>query len=38
MAYIAVYIESLYNQKRSHSALGNISPVEYEARQKEVSK
>ena len=38
MAYIAVYIESLYNQKRSHSALGNISPVEYEATEIDVSK
>ena len=38
MADIADYIESFYNQKRRHSALGNISPVEYEARQKKVSK
>jgi len=33
MADIADYIESFYNQKRRHSTLGNISPVEYEARQ-----
>ena len=32
MADIADYIESFYNQKRRHSTLGNISPVEYEAR------
>ena len=32
IADIADYIESFYNQKRRHSALGNISPVEYEAR------
>jgi len=38
MADIADYIESFYNQKRRHSALGNISPVEYEARQIDVSK
>ena len=30
MADIADYIESFYNQKRRHSTLGNISPVEYE--------
>ena len=34
MADIADYIESFYNQKRRHSTLGNMSPVEYEARQK----
>ena len=33
MADIADYIESFYNQKRRHSTLGNISPVEYETRQ-----
>lgn len=38
MADIADYIESFYNQKRRHSALGNISPAEYEARQKDDSK
>ena len=32
MADIADYIESFCNQKRRHSALGNISPVKYEAR------
>ena len=37
MADIADYIKSFYNQKRSHSTLGNISPVEYEARQQNVS-
>ncbi len=37
MADIADYIESFYNQKRRHSTLGNISPVEYEARQQNVS-
>ena len=37
MADIADYIESFYNQKRRHSTLGNISPVEYEARQRNVS-
>ena len=37
MADIAEYIESFYNQKRRHSTLGNISPVEYEARQRNVS-
>ena len=36
MADIADYIESFYNQKRRHSTLGNISPVEYEARQQNV--
>ena len=36
MADIADYIESFYNQKRLHSTLGNISPVEYEARQQNV--
>lgn len=34
MANIADYIESFYNQKRRHSTLENISPVEYEARLK----
>ena len=33
MADIADYIESFDNQKRRHSILGNMSPVEYEARQ-----
>jgi len=37
MADIADYIESFYNQRRRHSTLGNISPVEYEARQQNVS-
>ena len=37
MADIADYIEAFYNQKRRHSMLGNISPVEYEARQHKVS-
>ncbi len=37
MADIAEYIESIYNQKRRYSTLGNISPVEYEARQLHVS-
>ena len=37
MADIADYIESFYNQKRRHSTLGYISPVEYEARQQNVS-
>lgn len=37
MTDIADYIESFYNQKRRHSTLGNISPVEYEARQQNVS-
>ena len=37
MADIADYIEAFYNQKRRHSTLGNISPVEYEARQHKVS-
>ena len=27
---IADYIEPTYNQRRRHSTLGNISPVEYE--------
>ena len=36
MADIADCIESFYNQKRRHSTLGNISPVEYEARQQNV--
>lgn len=30
MADIADYIEPVYNRKRRHSTLGNISPVEYE--------
>ena len=33
MADIADYIELFYNQRRRHSKLGNISPVEYEAKQ-----
>ena len=37
MAYIVDYMESFYNQKRRHSTLGNISPVEYEARQQDFS-
>jgi len=37
MADIADYIESFYNQKRRHSTSGNISPVEYEARQQNIS-
>ena len=37
MADIADYIESFYNQKRRHSTLGNISPVEFEARQHNLS-
>ena len=37
MADIADYIESFYNQKRRHSTLGNISPVEYESRQQNVT-
>ena len=37
MADIADYIEAFYNQKRRHSTLGNISPVEYEARLQDVS-
>ena len=37
MADIADYIESFYNKKRRHSTLGNISPVEYEARQQKVA-
>jgi putative transposase len=36
MADIADYIEAFYNQKRRHSTLGNISPVEYEARQQNI--
>ena len=30
MIDIADYIEPFYNQKRRHSTLGNLSPVEYE--------
>ena len=30
MKDIADYIEPFYNQKRRHSTLGNVSPVEYE--------
>ena len=30
MIDIADYIEPTYNQRRRHSTLGNISPVEYE--------
>ena len=37
MVDIADYIESFYNQKRRHSTLGNISPVEYEARQQNIA-
>ena len=37
MADIADYIESFDNQKRRHSTLGNISPVEYEARQENIT-
>ncbi len=37
MADIAEYIESFCKQKRRHSILGNISPVEYEERQQNVS-
>ncbi len=37
MADIADYIESFYNQKRRHSTLGNISPVEYERRLQNVT-
>ena len=37
MADIADYIEALYNQKRRHSTLGSISPIEYEAMQRKVS-
>ena len=37
MADISDYIESFDNQKRRHSSLGNMSPVEYEARQQNVS-
>lgn len=33
----AEYIESFYNQKRWHSTLGNISPVEYEAIQQNLN-
>ena len=36
MIDIADYFESFYNKKRRHSTLGNISPVEYEARQQNV--
>ena len=38
MANIVDYIESFYNQKRRHSTLSNISPIEYEAKQQNVSK
>ena len=38
MANIVDYIESIYNQKRRHSTLSNISPIEYEAKQQNVSK
>ena len=31
------YVESSYSHKRRHSTLGNISPVEYEARQQNIS-
>ena len=37
MADISDYIESFDNQKRRHSILGNMSTVEYEARQQNVS-
>lgn len=37
MVDIAEYIESFYNQKRRHSTLGNISPAEYETKQRNVS-
>ena len=37
MADIADYIESFDNQKRRHSTLSNMSPVEYEASQQNVS-
>ena len=37
MADIADYIEAFYNQKRRHSTLGSISPIEYEAMQRKVS-
>ncbi len=36
MIDIADYIESFYNQKRRHSRLGNISPVDNEARQQHI--
>lgn len=36
MVDIADYIEAFYNQKRRHSKLGNISPVEYELRQQTI--
>ena len=37
MADNAKYIESFDNQKRRHSTLSNMSPVEYKARQQDVS-
>ena len=37
MADIAEYIKSFYNQKRKHSILGNISPVEYKTRQQKLA-
>ena len=38
MADIADYIELFYNQRRRHSTLGSISPVEYETRQQSLKK
>ncbi|WP_372651778.1 IS3 family transposase [Aggregatibacter actinomycetemcomitans] len=33
MLGIAEYIEDFYNPKRPHSALGNLSPMIFEAKQ-----
>ena len=35
MIDIADYIEPLYNQRRRHSTLGNLSPAEYELKQQQ---
>ena len=37
MADIADYIEAFCNQKRRHSTLGNISPLEYEVKQQNLT-